>query len=31
MARGNCTPDRHGRPVRLPGALIDITHDKKMN
>lgn len=31
MARGNCTLDRHGRPVRLPGALIDITHDKKMN
>jgi PAS domain-containing protein len=31
LARGNCTLDRHGRPVRLPGALVDITHDKKMN
>jgi PAS domain-containing protein len=31
LARGSCTLDRHGRPVRLPGALIDITHDKAMN
>jgi PAS domain-containing protein len=31
LARGSCTLDRHGRPVRLPGALIDITHDKTMN
>ncbi|MCX7318078.1 MAG: PAS domain-containing protein [Hyphomicrobiales bacterium] len=31
LARGNCTLDRRGRPVRLPGALIDITHDKAMN
>jgi PAS domain-containing protein len=31
LARGNCTLDRHGRPVRLPGAIIDITHDKAMN
>jgi PAS domain-containing protein len=31
LARGSCTLDRRGRPVRLPGALIDITHDKTMN
>jgi PAS domain-containing protein len=31
LARGSCTLDRQGRPVRLPGALIDITHDKAMN
>lgn len=31
LARGSCTLDRYGRPVRLPGALIDITHDKMMN
>ncbi|UGV25539.1 PAS domain-containing protein [Rhodopseudomonas boonkerdii] len=31
LARGSCTLDRHGRPVRFPGALIDITHDKAMN
>jgi PAS domain-containing protein len=30
-ARGNCTLDRSGRPVRLPGAIIDITHDKVMH
>ncbi|MET0877129.1 MAG: PAS domain-containing protein [Tardiphaga sp.] len=30
-ARGNCTLDASGRPVRLPGALIDITHDKAMH
>ncbi|WP_441280966.1 PAS domain-containing protein [Tardiphaga sp. 862_B3_N1_1] len=31
LARGSCTLDGHGRPVRLPGAIIDITHDKTMN
>lgn len=31
LARGSCTLDRHGRAVRLPGAIIDITHDKTMN
>ena len=31
LARGHCTMDRHGRPVRLPGALIDITRDKAMH
>lgn len=31
LARGNCTLDQHGRPVRLPGAIIDITHDKAMH
>ncbi|SFL28497.1 PAS fold-containing protein [Bradyrhizobium sp. NFR13] len=31
LARGSCTLDRDGRAVRLPGALIDITHDKTMN
>jgi len=30
-ARGSCTLDRSGRPVRLPGAIIDITHDKAMH
>jgi PAS domain-containing protein len=31
LARGSCTLDRDGRPVRLPGAMVDITHDKTMN
>jgi PAS domain-containing protein len=31
MARGNCTLDKYGRPVRLPGAIVDITHDKAMH
>lgn len=31
LARGSCTLDRHGRAVRLAGALIDITYDKTMN
>lgn len=31
LARGSCTLDRHGRPVRLPGVLIDITQDKIAN
>ncbi len=31
FARGHCTLDRHGRPVRLPGALVDITHEKAMH
>jgi PAS domain-containing protein len=30
-ARGHCTLDRSGRPVRLPGAIVDITHDKAMH
>lgn len=31
LARGNCTLDGSGRPVRLSGAIIDITHDKALN
>ncbi|CAN5182395.1 hypothetical protein BH11PSE4_BH11PSE4_26760 [soil metagenome] len=31
FARGHCTLDRHGRPVRLPGVLVDITRDKAMH
>ena len=31
LARGHCTLDRRGRPVRLPGALVDITRDKAMH
>jgi len=27
-ARGRCTFDGHGRPVRFPGAIVDITHEK---
>jgi PAS domain-containing protein len=31
FARGSCTLDSSGRPVRLPGALIDISHEKAMH
>lgn len=31
FARGTCTHDRSGRPVRFPGAIVDITHDKSMH
>jgi PAS domain-containing protein len=31
FARGHCTLDRHGRPVRLPGVLVDITREKAMH
>jgi PAS domain-containing protein len=31
FARGHCTLDRHGRPVRLPRVLVDITHQKAMH
>lgn len=31
FARGHCTLDRHNRPVRLPGALVDITREKAMH
>lgn len=27
-ARGRCTFDKAGRPVRFPGAIVDITHEK---
>lgn len=27
-ARGKCTFNRQGRPVRFPGAVVDITHEK---
>ncbi|WP_398471767.1 PAS domain-containing protein [Tardiphaga sp.] len=27
-ARGKCTLDADGRPVRFPGAVVDITHEK---
>ncbi|WP_211908009.1 PAS domain-containing protein [Tardiphaga alba] len=27
-ARGNCTFDQAGEPVRFPGAVVDITHEK---
>lgn len=27
-ARGRCTFDESGRPVRFPGAFVDITHEK---
>lgn len=30
-ARGSCTLDSSGRPVRLPGAIIDITQEKSMH
>ncbi|MBC7578695.1 MAG: PAS domain-containing protein [Tardiphaga sp.] len=30
-ARGSCTLDRSGQPVRMVGAVIDITHDKSMH
>ena len=29
MARGHCTLDAAGRPLRLPGALVDITDRKQ--
>jgi PAS domain-containing protein len=28
FARGHCTLDKHNRPVRMPGVLVDITRDK---
>jgi PAS domain-containing protein len=31
FARGYCTLDKHGRAVRLPGALVDITREKAMH
>ncbi|MDB5631555.1 MAG: sensor histidine kinase [Tardiphaga sp.] len=31
FARGYCTLDKSGRPVRLPGVIIDITHDKALH
>ncbi|MEH2471901.1 PAS domain-containing protein [Nitrobacteraceae bacterium AZCC 2161] len=31
FARGYCTLDKSGRPVRLPGVIIDITHEKAMH
>lgn len=30
-ARGSCTLDASGRPVRLPGAIVDITREKTLN
>jgi PAS domain-containing protein len=31
FARGSCTFDDSGRPVRFPCAIVDITHDKSMH
>lgn len=31
LARGSCTHDSAGHPVRLAGAIIDISHDKAMH
>jgi PAS domain S-box-containing protein len=28
FARGRCTRDKNGRPIRFPGAIIEITHEK---
>lgn len=28
FVRGRCTRDRSGRPVRFPGAIVDITHER---
>lgn len=30
-ARGHCRLDRGGRPVRMPGAVMDITHEKTLS
>lgn len=30
-ARGKCTMDAQGRPIRFPGAIIEVTHEKDDN
>ena len=30
-ARGKCTLDQAGRPIRFPGAIVEITHEKDGN